>query len=132
MFFPNLFTTHLYRCVTREKLITNFVDYKKKLRILYNDKCSNFIQLLEKGKSVIVHPRNLQYFAAEIFKVKIGISPTVMTKIFKFCENAIYSPWNDQVVECMHYRISIFSVEPTSTQFEIINVTQFHVRHWKV
>ena len=64
---------------------------ERALRIVYNDKSSPFYQLLEKDKSVTIHIRNLQYLAAEIFKVKIGISPTIMTEIFKFCDNATHN-----------------------------------------
>ena len=57
-------------------------------------------ELLQKDKSVSFHTRNLQYLATEIFKFKIGISPTiVMTEIFKFCDNATYTLRNDQVLE---------------------------------
>ena len=63
---------------------------EKALRIVYNGKCSTFFQLLEKGKSVTVHSRNLQYLATEIFKVKIGISPTIMTEIFQLCAREVF------------------------------------------
>ena len=53
---------------------------ERALRIVYNDKSSTFYQLLEKDKSVTIHTRNLQYLATEIFKVKIGISPVIMTR----------------------------------------------------
>ena len=59
--------------------------------MVYHDKCSTFYQLLEKDKSVTIHSRNLQYLATEIFKVKIGISPAIMTEILKFCENATHN-----------------------------------------
>ena len=57
------------------------------LLVVYNDQCSTFYQLLEKDKTLIIHTRNLQYLATRIFKVKIGISPIIMTEIFKFCDN---------------------------------------------
>ena len=64
---------------------------ERALRIVYNDKSSTFYQLLEKDKSVTIYAENLQYLATEIFKVKIGISPTIMTEIFKFCNNATHN-----------------------------------------
>ena len=60
---------------------------ERALRIVYNDKSSTYYHLLEKDKSVTIQTRNLQYLATEIFKVKIGISSTIMTEIFKFCDN---------------------------------------------
>ena len=58
---------------------------ERALRIVYNDKSSTFYQLLEKDKSI--YTGNLQYLA----KVKIGISPTIMTEIFKFGNNATHN-----------------------------------------
>ena len=59
--------------------------------LLYNNKSSTFYQLLEKYKSATNHTRNFQYLATEIVKVKIDISPTIITEIFKFCDNAIHN-----------------------------------------
>ena len=42
-------------CVTAEKLI-NLIDYKKALRIVYNDKCST-----------ILHTRKVQYKVKESY-----------------------------------------------------------------
>ena len=81
----------------------------------YNDKSSNFYQLPEKGKSVTIHTRNLQYLTTENFKVKIGISPTIMTEIFKFCDNSTHSLRSGQVLEGRHNRTNNFSVESIST-----------------
>ena len=64
---------------------------ERALRIVYNDKSSTFYQLLEKDKSVTIYTEYLQYLATEIFKVKIGISPTFMTEIFQFCNNATHN-----------------------------------------
>ena len=42
--------------------------HKRCLRIIYNDKQSSFIKLLEKDNSVSIHRRNLQILAIEMFK----------------------------------------------------------------
>ena len=42
------------------------------------------------GKSVTIHQKNLEHLLIEIYKVKKGISPTVMNIIFKFFENPVY------------------------------------------
>ena len=83
-------------------------------RILYNDKSSTFYQLLEKDKSVTIHTRNLQYLATEIFEVKIGISPIIMTEIFKFCDNNTHNLRSGQVLERSHNRTNNFGVESIS------------------
>ena len=85
------------------------------LRIVYNDKSSTFYQLLEKHESVTIHTRNLQYLAAEIFKVKVGISPIIMTEILNFCDNTTRNLRNGQVLECRHNRTTNVGVESIST-----------------
>ena len=35
--------------------------------------------------------KNLQYLAAEIFKVKSGLSPIIMNEVFNFQENESYN-----------------------------------------
>ena len=85
------------------------------LCIVYNDECSTFYQLSERGKSVAIHTRNLQYFATEIFKFEIGISPAIMTEIFKFYDNATCSLGSGEVLGLIHNRTNNFGVESIST-----------------
>ena len=61
------------------------------LRIVYQDKQSSFEELLQKDNSVFVYMKNLQYSAKEIFKVKNGLSPTIVNKVFNFQENKSYN-----------------------------------------
>ena len=90
----------------------NFMTLEKRR---LNDKSSTFYQLPEKDKSVAIHTRNLQYLATKIFKVKIRISPTIMTEILNFCDNATHNVRNDQVLERRHNRTTNFGVESAST-----------------
>ena len=48
------------------------------------------MELLNIDKSVTLHQRNLQYLLIEIYKVRKGISPTIMDEIFQFFENPVY------------------------------------------
>ena len=64
---------------------------------------------------MIIYARNLQYLATEIFKVKIGISPIIMTEIFKFCDNATHNLRSGQLQERRHNRTTNFGVESIST-----------------
>ena len=50
----------------------------------------SFSELLKIDKSVTIHQKNLQYLLIEIYKVKKGISPTIMNEIFQFFENPVY------------------------------------------
>ena len=49
--------------------------HERTLRIVYQDKKSNFKTLLKNDKSVTIHVRNLHYLVAEVYKVKNNISP---------------------------------------------------------
>ena len=62
------------------------------LRIVYNYKRSNFQNLLDQGKSVSVHTRNLQILAIEMYKVSNHIAPKIFTDIFSSNSRANYDP----------------------------------------
>ena len=51
--------------------------HKKVLSLGYNDFLSRFSELLETGKSVTIHHRNLQTVAYEILEVKNNMAPEI-------------------------------------------------------
>ena len=55
---------------------------ERSLRVIYNDKKATFKELLDKDKAVSKHKRNLQKLVTEMFKIKIGVSPSIMHEIF--------------------------------------------------
>ena len=65
--------------------------HERCLRIIYNDKQSSFIKLLEKYISVLIHQRNLQILVIEMFKVNNGLSPVLMNHIFKLSGEQTYN-----------------------------------------
>ena len=56
--------------------------HERCLRIAYNDKLSSFQNLLDQGRSVSLHTRNLQTLAIEMYKVSRGIAPKIFADIF--------------------------------------------------
>ena len=60
--------------------------YERALRLLYKDKNATYDELLQKGNSISVYYRNLQFLATELFKVKIDIAPNIMKEVFQFRE----------------------------------------------
>ena len=64
--------------------------HERSLRIVYNDKKSNFNELLVKDGSVSIHHQNLQKLAVEMFKVSSGLSPKILNDVFLFGEQISY------------------------------------------
>ena len=69
--------------------------HERALPIAYDVYNSTFEDLFNKDKSVTNHQRYLQQLAIEIFKVKIGIDPIIMNKIFTFVKNNTYNLGSD-------------------------------------
>ena len=53
------------------------------LRMIYNDKISNFEELLNKDNSVSIHHSNIHALAIEMYKVANDMSPDIMNEVFK-------------------------------------------------
>ena len=66
------------------RIINNKINrlHERCMCLLYGDKLSSFVKLLEQGKSVTIHTRNLQILATEMFKVYRNISPPIFSEIF--------------------------------------------------
>ena len=60
------------------------------LPIVYNDKKSNFNELLVKDGPVSIHHQNLQKLTVEIFKVSRGLSPEIVNQLFQYREQISY------------------------------------------
>ena len=80
--------------------------------MIYLDDASSFDELLRKDGSVIIHQRNLQFLAIEMFKVAKDKAPIFMNDIFATNENILtenvssntrskssfYNPFNPKTV----------------------------------
>ena len=56
--------------------------HERSLRIVYKDYSSSFIDLLKKDNAFSIHHRNIQSLAIELFKIRKGISNTIISDIF--------------------------------------------------
>ena len=54
----------------------------------YNHKQSSFNELLQKDGSVLIHERNLQVLATEMYKISSGLSTPLMKDIFSINRNS--------------------------------------------
>ena len=57
--------------------------HEKALRVIYQDRNSSFSEILNLDKSVPIHYRNMKYLLMEIHKIKMGLSPPIMSNIFR-------------------------------------------------
>ena len=64
--------------------------HEKVLRVTYQGRNSSFSELLNLDKSVPIYYRNIKYLRTEIYKVKMGLSPPIMSNIFRLNENSSY------------------------------------------
>ena len=63
---------------------------ERALRIVYNDKLSNFDELLRKEGCMTIHERNIQMLGTEIYKTLNGYAPKIMEEVFQIKENLRY------------------------------------------
>ena len=81
--------------------------HERYLRMIYNDKISNFEELLNKDNSVSIHHTNIHALAIELYKVANDMSPEIMNEVFKLRNTP-------------HYNLrhtSLFSTEPIHSTF---------------
>ena len=80
--------------------------HERCLRIAYNDKKSNFEELLIKDNSISIHHRNIQTIATEMYKFANRMSPEITNEIF-------------QLREINHYNLSETSIAIYCTSREL-------------
>ena len=57
--------------------------HERCLRVINNDKFSNFEELLSKGNSVSIHHNNIHVLAIEMYKFTNDMSPDIINEVFK-------------------------------------------------
>ena len=127
------------------RILNNRINriHERTLRIVYSDKTSSYIQLLEKGDAVTVHHRNLRALAIELFRVKNNLTSQIMVETFKTTDNA-YNLRNNSVflqnnIRTVHFGSQsltylapkIWNIIPKKLR-EIDNVTEFKnkIKRW--
>ena len=69
--------------MNHSRILNNKINriHEKSLRVVYNDKKATFKELLDKDKAVSIHTKNFQILVTEMYKVKIGESPSIMQRM---------------------------------------------------
>ena len=57
-------------------------SHERCLRLVHDDKLSFYEELVEKDESVSIHHKNIQGLAIEMFQIKHGQSPEIISDIF--------------------------------------------------
>ena len=83
-FFVSKFSYFLLAWMCHSRTLLNRINklHERCLRVIYNDKNSKFQKLLDKGKSVSLHNRNLKVLATGKYKVIKVLSPKVFANTF--------------------------------------------------
>ena len=99
------------------------------LRIIYLDETSSFVELLQKDGSVIIHHRNLQCLAIEMFKVKMGLAPAFLNDVFTTNENVNTEnvSSNTRSKSCFYDRLN-----PKSVRYGLETLRSLGPRIWKM
>ena len=89
--------------------------HERALKLVYcNDRQLSFENLLQKDNTVSIHQRNLQALALEVFKVKNGYSPQILTDNFEFADRP-YDLRNPSVLKRKKDRTVFYGSESVSS-----------------
>ena len=65
--------------------------HERCLRIIYNDKHSNFAKLLNNDSSVSINYNNIHALAIELYNIAHDMSPEIMSEVFKLRDTPCYN-----------------------------------------
>ena len=88
--------------------------HERTLRIVYQDKKSDFETSFKKDKSVTINVKNLHYLVTKIYKDKNNISPEIMRDIFHFQENDNFNSRSGTHLAFRNMRRTLFGKETVS------------------
>ena len=105
IYFPLLWMIHT-------KQLNNRINslHEKALRVTFQNRNSSFSELLKLEKLASIHYRNIKYLLTEIYKVKMGFSPPVMSDIFSLNQNSSYNITSGVTVSKRNVRASKLAV----------------------
>ena len=116
--------------------------HERALRIVSGDHKTSFLELLNSFlellnfESVTIHQRNLQYLLIEIYKVKKGISPTIIIEIFELRSGVHLPSRNSRTVffgteSIMNLGAKLWNMVPENTKSsESLNVFKSKIKYW--
>ena len=73
------------------------------------------LSVLNFDKSVSIHYRNIKYLLTKICKIKMSLSPPIMSDIFRLSENSSYNLRSGAIVNRRNIMMSKFGFETVIT-----------------
>ena len=115
-FIPSQFNYCPLVLICHSRALNNRINtlHERCLRIVYQNKKSDFETLLKYDKSATIHVRNIHFLVPEIYKVKNNISPEIMRDIFHFQENENYNLRSGTHLASRNMRTTLFGKETVS------------------
>ena len=74
--------------------------HEKCLRIIYSDRESTFIELLEKDYSVLIHKEILRFLSIDMFKFKRGLAPALCKEMIPQNRPHRFESRNNPILLC--------------------------------
>ena len=87
--------------------------HERVLRLIYNDYQLPFVRILEYNKQKNIHQKNIESLAIQIYKLKAGLKPPIMSDLFVTKGNK-YNLRNFQELESSVKRTVKFGTETIS------------------
>ena len=97
--------------------------HERALRTVYSDYNSSFNELLDKDGSFTIHQRNVQSLAIEIYKYLHGLSPTILSEVFKV---------NEIIPDDLRMRNELYARNPKTVRYGTETISFLSPKIWSL
>ena len=97
--------------------------HERALRTVYSDYNSSFNELVDKDGSFTIHQRNVQSLAIEIYKYLHGLSPTILSEVFKV---------NEIIPDDLRMRNELYARNPKTVRYDTETISFLSPKIWSL
>ena len=97
--------------------------HERVLSTAYSDYNSSFNQFLDKDGSFTIHQRNVQSLATEIYRYLHGISPAILSEVFKAKETIPYD---------LRMRNELYARNPKTVRYDTETISFLSPKIWSL
>ena len=107
----------------RSRTLNNKINHthERALRTVYSDYNSSFYELLDKDDTFTIHQKNVQNLAIEIYKYLHGLSPAILSKVFKVKETIPYD---------LRMRNELYARNPKTVRYDTETMSFLSPKIW--